>query len=175
MLYRIELGWREGEVTAIAASPFVEHTVGFLPNGMAVDPRGDLFVSNTYSTYTGEAAILKLEVDPEPFSFEEVDWLPADLGGGMPNGVQLARNTLYLASQSSVLQVEIQRDGTAASVRTLYSGNADNLLDDFAVVADKLVVCEIDNPFAPPESSTSQLTVIGRMGTTAGEVVGVIP
>jgi hypothetical protein len=38
-----------------------------------------------------------------------------------------------------------------------------------------LVVCEIDNPFAPPASATAQLTVVVRTGATAGQVAKVIP
>jgi hypothetical protein len=175
MLYRIELGAAPGKATAIAAAPFVGHTIPFLPNGMAIDRNGELFITNSFSATTGEAAILKLKVRSAPFSFQETSWLPANLGGPFPNGVQLDGNTLYLASLSTVLQVPIQHDGTAGSVAKLYSANPDDFLDDFALVSGELVVCEIDNPFAPPVTATSQLTVVARTGPTAGEVVRVIP
>jgi hypothetical protein len=174
MLYRIELGPRAGEVAAIASAPFVGHATPFLPNGMAVDRGGNLFVSNSFGATTGEAAILKLKVRAEPFSFVESNWLSADRGGAFPNGVQLDGNTLYLASLSSILQVTVERDGGAGQVGTLYSANPDDFLDDFVLLDGELVVCEIDNPFAPPASSTSQLTVVTRTGPNPGTVARVI-
>jgi hypothetical protein len=174
-LYRIELGPHEGDVVEIATAPFIGHATPFLPNGMAVDRHGDIFISNSYSTYTGEAAVIKLRVHPRPFSFQETDWLPANLGGGLPNGIQLDGDTLYLASQSALLQVHVRRDGSAGPVSTLYSADPDDFLDDLMLVPGALIVCQIDNPFAPPETSASQLTIVTRSGPTPGEVAGVIP
>lgn len=175
MLYRIELGPRPGEIAALASAPFQGHATPFLPNGMAVDRSGDIYVANSFSAVTNEAAILKLDVRPAPFMFQETIWLPASLGGAFPNGLQLDGHTLYLASLSNILQVTIHRDGSAGSISTLYSASPDNFLDDFAVLDRALVVCEIDNPFASPTSATSQLTVVTRMGSHAGTVERVIP
>lgn len=122
-LYRIEPGPRPGGVAKVSSAPFVGHTAPFMPNGMAVDRHGHVFVSNSFSATTGQAAVLKLQVTPEPFSFEESDWLSASDGGAFPNGIQLGRNTLYLASLSTVLQVPILRNGAAGTVSVLY--NAD--------------------------------------------------
>jgi hypothetical protein len=174
-LYRIELGPHSGEVAEIARAPFVGHATPFMPNGMAVDRGGDVFVSNSFSASTGEAAILKLKVRAEPFSFQESNWLPADLGGAFPNGIQLEGDTLYLASMSVLLQVTVERNGGAGPVSALYSANPNDFLDDFVLLAGELIVCEIDNPFAPPTSSTSQLTIVKRTGPNAGTVARVIP
>jgi hypothetical protein len=174
-LYRIDLGARAGEIATIASAPFVGHATPFLPNGMATDQIGDLFVSNSFSATTGEAAILKLRIHSHPFSFQEKDWLPANQGGAFPNGVQLDGNTLYLASQSVVLRVTVDREGEAGLIATLYTANPDDFLDDFTLVGNDLIVCEIDNPFATPVTSTSQLTVVARTGHNSGTVTRVIP
>jgi hypothetical protein len=89
--------------------------------------------------------------------------------------LQLRKDTLYLASLSTLFQVAIERDGSAGQVSILYSANPDNFLDDFMIVSGRMIVCEIDNPFAPPDSATSQLTVVRRTGPTPGEVSSVIP
>jgi len=175
MLYRIELGARPGEVASIESTPFTGHATPFLPNGMAVDRDGDIFMSNSFSAATGEAAIVKIKVRLRPFAFRESNWLLADQGGAFPNGVQLDGNTLYLASLSALLRVTIEREGNAGQVSTLYAANPDDFLDDFAVRGNELVVCEIDNPFAPPVSSTSQLTVVSKTGPSSGTVTKVVP
>jgi hypothetical protein len=175
MLYRIELGPRPGEVATVESAPFVGHATPFLPNGMAVDRGGDLFISNSFSAATGEAAIAKIKVHAQPFSFGESNWLLAEQGGAFPNGIQLDGNTLYLASLSVIYRVAIERDGNAGQVSVLYAANPDDFLDDFAVMGGELVVCEIDNPFAPPAASTSQLTVVAKTGPNAGAVTRVIP
>ncbi len=92
-LFRITLGLRRGEVRAIAQAVFAGHAIPFMPNGVAVDRKGQVYVSNSYSAVTGEAAVLELTIAARPFSFQESDWLAAGEGGAFPNGLQIVRDT----------------------------------------------------------------------------------
>jgi len=162
---------------------------GFFPNGMALDQRGDIYISNSYSSIASLAsmephpAIVRVSVINErTFQIEKVPVLSEKDGGSFPNGVQIQGNRLWLASGSALYEAKLGSLGLE-SVRIIYTIAASRMFDDFAVLPDNvLAIAEIPTPgFSgaatwPPVDDPSQLTFISvgpeAIPDQAGKVIG---
>ena len=106
-----------------------------MPNGLAIDARGHLFISDTLG-----GKIHRFTLSPD--DPEQVDG-PYDcaLSGLMsPNGLVVDCTTLYITDLGSVKKADILADGYLGPVKTLFSGRV--MLDDLTVFKGTLVVAD---------------------------------
>ena len=156
----------------------------FVSNGMAVDRKGDLYISNTTAFFTSFAglevpAIVKLSFGEEGTT--ETAWLPSAQGGISPNGLQYQFGSLYLASSNKIFKIKIDSEGNAGEVTTAYETDPAILIDDFdikgSVIASaqiKTIIPDIIKYVYPdaviPEEPISKVVVINaRTGDEIGE------
>ena len=106
-----------------------------LPNGLAIDARGNLFISDTMG-----GKIHRFTISPDDPETVEGPY-DCDLSGLMsPNGLAVDGSTLYFTDLGSVKKAEILADGSLGPAKTLFSGRI--MLDDLAVFQGTLVVCD---------------------------------
>lgn len=117
----------------------VHHFEGLLlPNGMAADSKGNLYVAD--ETFLPQGKIVKVTVseDAIPVTTQET-WLSAQDGINSPNGMCIRNDVLYCTDfninsgkPAQVKKAAINSDGTAGVVETVYS--ATGLFDDLDAV-----------------------------------------
>jgi sugar lactone lactonase YvrE len=157
--------WRfdtDGAGRRVAALPH-----GAVPNGIAIDTRGDLFVADSFG-----GLIWRLP----PGGGEATAWLrhawltPRPLVGRYPgaNGLQIAGDAVYVAvsDRGLLLRIPILVDGAAGAAEIYSSGLP---ADDFAVAADGTFYLTT-HPF----NTVVRLTRDGRRVVVAGPAQGVI-
>src|SRR3990167_2512761 len=113
-----------------------------LPNGLAFDDRGLLYLAD--SNYFGAGKVIRLTLTEEavPRVSRRETVLSAAQNVYHPNGVRIANDTLYLTDGGEVKTFSLAGDGTLSNPRVLYSGVT--ILDDLlpicggAIVADYL-------------------------------------
>lgn len=175
MLYRIELDTHQG-VRRISAAPFTGHAIPFLPNGLALDHRGHIFIANSFSAVTGEAAIIKITVtNSDPLAFTEAVWLPAAAGGALPNGLQIRGRQVFLSSLNVVFRIDMDQNGDAGTPTLIFQADPDVFLDDFALLPGVIAIAVADNPQSPPVTDVSQITFFSTRPGHVGEVIDVFP
>ncbi len=156
----------------------------FTSNGMAVDNKGDLYISNTSAFLNSlyglpEApAIVKLSFGE---TITETAWLPAAQGGITPNGLQYQFGSLYLASSNKIFKIKIDSEGNAGEVTTAYETDPSILIDDFDIQGNiiasaqiKTIIPDIIKYVYPdaviPEEPISKVVIINtRNGKELGE------
>jgi outer membrane protein assembly factor BamB len=106
-----------------------------MPNGLAIDSLGRLFISDTIG-----GKIYRFDIDPDnPFHVEG----PYDCGlKGLlsPNGLAVDGSNLYITDTGTVKKTTISAAGALEPVKTLFSGRI--FLDDLTVFQGALVVCD---------------------------------
>jgi hypothetical protein len=109
-----------------------------LPNGMAADSQGNLYVAD--ETFLPQGKIVKVTVssDAIPVTTQET-WASAGDGVNSPNGMCIRDDVLYFtdfninsSKPAQVKKVAINSDGSAGTVETVYS--AMGLFDDLDAV-----------------------------------------
>ncbi len=136
----------------------------FYPNGMAVDPVGRIYVSDTAvhvfelagaltGETTGSSTITQIEVDddagaPGELAFTHRAWFSADLlkDGFVPNGVQIEDDVLYYAAGTDINKVRIRSDGSAGEFRVHYQGPLISVIDDFALRDGQIAIARAIPP-----------------------------
>ncbi len=101
----------------------------FLPNGMAADSSGNLYIAD--ETFLSIGQIVKVTISGNNFSQET--WLSTSNGVCSPNGMSIRDNTLYFTDfKMSTLKAMVKKvdiiNGRPGSVSTLYSQTG--LFDD---------------------------------------------
>lgn len=108
-------------------------SVGF-PNGLAVDARGRLFVTD-FTPLAGKVVTVSLEPgQPARVAREEV-W--HGMGHLLANGLKIHRDKVYLTDLGDLKVIPIQADGAAGPVKVLASRLA--VLDDLYVSDDGII------------------------------------
>ena len=124
------------------------------PNGMALDLLGNLYITDTYAM--GGASVVKIKgTFKKDFNIEQIDFItPADYPAGtsqlFPNGIQIIGNTLYFADAIHIFKVKLKLNGSAGALSILYSlpSTFEKIIDDFAIVKNKLAISVIPLPDA---------------------------
>lgn len=121
--------------------------VASLPNGMAADKNGDLYITDSYSwlaTYTAgisNPAIVKVDISNEDgFSITQTPWYNPGLDDGFPNGIRVQYNKVFFVSGTAIKRFPINKDGTAGSPTTVYTADACDLIDDFDITFNDYIV-----------------------------------
>jgi hypothetical protein len=165
------------------------------PNGMAVDDKGNIYITNTFALifrllnfFSPETipAIVRVRVTGEtPFKIEKRTVLPAVQGGMEPNGIQIRGDRLWFVSMNVLYEAQITFTGLK-NMKTVYEADAKRVFDDFAVLPGNiLAIAEIPTPISlmaiffpdtwPPSYAPSQLTFVstgpGPDASSAGQVV----
>ena len=189
-LYRVDLSLDESHPQRVASTRLYKS--GFAPNGMAVDDRGDIFMSNSMGTELGMIlapanrlpVIIRVRVvDEENFTIKKKGVVPA---GGVigiePNGLQIREDRLWLACENNLYEAEIVKKGLKGFHR-IYQAKSSRFFDDFTVLPENIIaLTEIPHPFRignmigyPPENKPSKLLFVstgpGPYSNKAGEVV----
>lgn len=190
-LIRVDLSLDESHPQHVASTQL--HGRNFSPNGMAVDDRGDIFISNSLSTIGGMLPIKNLPavirvriVDEENFTIQKKDVIPAGgVSGVEPNGVQIKGDRLWLSCGTNLYEAEIVNDGLR-DIHLIYQTIPSRFLDDFTILPDNIIaITEIPFPFTirallfpnswPPANQPSKLRFISTgpnaYANTAGEVI----
>ncbi|MDA8138347.1 MAG: hypothetical protein M0036_06780 [Desulfobacteraceae bacterium] len=166
------------------------------PNGMAVNDKGDIYITNTFgllfrmlNLFSSEVipAIVRVRVTGEsPFAIEKTSVLPAVQGGMEPNGIQIRGDRLWFVSMNVLYEAQIVSSGLR-NLKKIYEADSKRVFDDFAVLpGNVLAIAEIPTPISllaiffpntwPPSNAPSQLTFIatgsGPYSSCAGQMVG---
>ncbi len=121
-----------------------------MPNGMAIDNNGNLYtVDGPITGLPPAPQVLKLQFNPsDPFEVvEQTVWLNSSLQ--FSNGLTYNGEAFFITDSNgtgeagSVRRIDINSDGSAGAVTTLYTGAG--ILDDLSVVGDKLLVSGFQN------------------------------
>jgi len=175
------------------------------PNGMAVDDRGDIYITNTFavifqmlSLFPPEMvdAITRVRItDEENFTITKRTALPSTMGGLTPNGIQIKGDRLWFVSMNVLYKARIGYYGLY-DLGVVYTTDIMHMFDDFAILPGNVVAITEFNTMAtmlatffpdagPPASDPSQLTFVstgpGPYAWFSGEVVrrhilpGIIP
>jgi sugar lactone lactonase YvrE len=157
--------WRftaDGRGSRIAALP-----PGAVPNGIAIDARGDVLVADSFGGLIWQVPARGGEAKP----WLRHDWLrPRPLVGRYPgaNGLQIAGDFAYVASSDRglLLRIPIGADGGAGAPEVYVNGMP---ADDFTVASDGTLYLTT-HPF----DTVVKLTRDGRRSVVAGPAQGVI-
>lgn len=120
---------------------------GSLPNGMATDADGNLFISDSQSwlkTYTAadiRPAIVKVNIDDSNgFSISQEAWHYPGLDDKFPNGIRVTDDHLYFVNGVELKRFDILSDGSAGMDLTLYRARMCGLMDDFDIADNGYIV-----------------------------------
>lgn len=202
-LVRIDLLRSASDPKKIVSAPLGDTML--FPNGMAVDDRGDIYVTNSFSAIFQLMSLFTLETipalvrvrvtDQDPFTIQRQMVLPAALAGLAPNGIQISGDRLWFVSSNLLYQAEIGHLGLK-NLTIVYQNAVNRMFDDFAVLPGNVVaITEFPTiplllsllfPDAPPSLDPSQLLFVstgpGPYAVLAGQVVhrhffelGIIP
>lgn len=162
---------------------------GRLPNGMATDDQGRLYISDSSAVpnptlwWVNNPSIVRASISPGPFgaSVKTTSFYRAHASDWMPNGLQYAGGELYFATGGGIKAIVVTPDGGAGAERWVYQApggsNADGrtptrLIDDFTVIGNgtaeemRLLAAEITLP-AEGNPSTGQLLLLRADGEGA--------
>lgn len=150
-LVRVDLQRDESDPNRVASALLAEDNM--FPNGMAVDSRGDIYITNTYSNifqllnlFPPEVipAIVRVRItDDDPFTIQKKTVLSALAGGMQPNGIQIRGDRLWFVSMNVLHEAEIYYYGLRY-MREVYSTSMTRLFDDFAVLPDNILAIAED-------------------------------
>ena len=159
-----------------------------LPNGMAVDDRGDIYITNTFAVifrltnmFSAETipAVTRVRVtDESSFQIEKHAVLSSIQGGMAPNGIQIRGDRLWFVSANTLYEARIGNYGLR-NMKKIYQAGAKRMFDDFAVLPDNtLAIAEFPTPLSlmailfpdswPSPNAPSQLTFVS---TQTGEAI----
>ncbi len=120
---------------------------GSLPNGMAADKEGDLYITNSQSwltTYTlggVTPAIIKVSVDDSSgFSITQEPWYYPGLMDKFPNGIRVTGDHVYFVNGRELKRFNVRDDGSAGMDIVLYRSPACGLMDDFDIADNGYIV-----------------------------------
>lgn len=174
-LIRVDLTKDESDPARVATTRLRGRN--FFPNGMAVDERGFIYISNTMSSMaallTGKVnpAVIRVRVvDEEKFEIKKKPVVSMAEGGLAPNGLQIEGDRLWFVSGSTLYEAQIVKKGLR-NLRPIYIASSTRMFDDFAVLPEGIIViAEIPSPMTlgsliqpdswPPANDPSQLTFV---------------
>ena len=153
-LYQVntELGSEQVKSGRFTAENFIAKDEGdtfnpklFFANGMAVDGRGHIYVSNSYATNIFDPTVITQVKIADGFAGSELvfthqPWIKAgDYAlDFFPNGIQIEDDILYYASLNEIRKVRINDDASAGDMNLHYRGlmtDAFDIFDGFLALA----------------------------------------
>ncbi|MFL0797889.1 MAG: hypothetical protein K6L73_10425 [Cellvibrionaceae bacterium] len=144
-LVRIDTNKTSSDADYIQHVPLLGESA--LPNGMAADKNGDLYITNSQSwltTYTlggVTPAIVKVSVDDtNGFSISQEPWYYPGLMDKFPNGIRVTDEHVYFVNGRELKRFNIREDGSAGTDLVLYSSPACGLMDDFDIADNGYIV-----------------------------------
>ncbi|THB67027.1 MAG: hypothetical protein D6B27_05375, partial [Gammaproteobacteria bacterium] len=115
-----------------------------LPNGMAVDEDGSIYISDSQNGSFG-ATIAKITIeDKTEFTIQMEKWFTTSMV--MANGIRIRNHILYLANQTNIRSIPILENGSAGNASIIYTAPTGSLIDDFCISGENFVAAEIPNP-----------------------------
>ncbi len=184
LLIQIELDKAEDDPTRIQMAPLLG--LGALPNGMAANKKGDLFVTDsnawtaTYGFAIPNPAIAKVTISNDgAFSTTVEPWYDPDLGDVFPNGIRVHRNNIFFVTGTQVKRFDILEDGSAGASTVIYTAEACNVIDDFDITHGKYIVASqiaINDPAFTvnlwPGMDCTSTELKGRLVSISGKGTG---
>lgn len=139
-----------------------------LYNGMAVDPGGAIYMSNSYAIKEGDdTAIYKVTIeDHDDFTIRITPWLPVNPFRDIhPNGIQIKDDVMYYVSGKGLHKIGMTPSGPGSPTLLYTSLVASNLMDDLVILPDnRIAVAEIDvlmpTLFALPGLGINQIIIV---------------
>jgi hypothetical protein len=123
--------------------------ISLYPNGMSVDSKGRVYLSNTqaFTLAVTDYSVAQVEVDgeqpvPGKLAFRFRSWLTKDLARDSfaPNGIQIRDDVLYYVGGANLNAVPILADGKPGPLKVLFQGPALSMIDDFALGDGELLL-----------------------------------
>lgn len=109
-----------------------------MPNGIAFDAAGNLYVNDMIDLSLTLGRIIKLAIDHSSCNVTgESIWL--DCGLAAPNGMKYYNNSLLVTDLGSVKRIPVV-NGRPGTMTVLYTRAS--MLDDLAVYGNNLIVCD---------------------------------
>jgi hypothetical protein len=163
----------------------------FLPNGMSFDRYGALYISNSFSLLTSDAAIYKVNIEiTDQMVINSQPWLDSisllltddgfeikGEGGVFANGIQIASSladtavdTLYFARGLTLVKMDIIGT-THGAVSRVYKTDGIAVIDDFTIIGDKIALAEAD-VLSFLNIKKSEVKLISIAAEDEGEVLG---
>lgn len=191
-LVRIDLAKAPSDPKYIAETRLGDDSL--YPNGMAVDAKGDIYITNTFAVifqllprFSADAidAISRVRiVDEENFTISKTSALPADQGGMSPNGIQIQGDRLWFVSMNVLYEAQIGDEGLV-NLKNIYQTRLVRMFDDFAILpGNRVAIAEFNTvglvadvlfPNAQQSGAPSQLTFVstgtGPEALRAGKVI----
>ena len=179
LLHRIDPSRRGTPDVQRIPVPGVERELAQL-NGMDFGPDGSLYISNSFALLSRDPAVLRVSIlEEDPLAIEAETFLEASElgpgfreGGGLfPNGIQIDGDTLYLSRGAELVRMELLSNGEHGPIEPVYTTGELAVVDDFDIVADRLVIAEANLlGLFGPGAFPSKLVVTDLDGTVEREV-----
>ncbi len=145
VMIQIELDKAEDDPTRVQIAPLLGF--GGLPNGMAADKQGNIYVTDsaswttTYGFGIPNFAIVKVGVSNNgAFSTDVQSWYEPDLGDAFPNGIRIRKNKVFFVTGSQIKRFDINEDGSAGAFTEIYTADVCNIIDDFDITHGDYIV-----------------------------------
>ncbi len=164
LLYRIDT--TDTTDPEISHVPLYSDNEIFHGNGMAVDDYGDIYITNSLALVKEEPSVIKISVEnTDLFTISKQAWM-AESHGIYPNGIQIEGNIVYYTGGNNLYSIKINDDEerSAGDPNQLYTTPFLNLIDDFAVLPDRVVVTQFSflGLLSPDTAQGSKLVMLSK-------------